>query len=281
MIATTPTAETVEPVEPVEPADTTRLRVPLRRAGHVVERNLLVYRRAWMIPISGFFEPVFYLLAMAIGIGALVGELPGPDGRPISYVAFVAPGLLAASAMNGSLSESTYQLFLKLIDGKSYQGMLATPVDVDDLAAGEAAWSVVRGLAYCVGFLVMALFLGAILSWWAILALPAALLVCACFAAIGQVITGRAQTFNDLDVVGVIMLPMFLCSATFFPLSTYPGWAQAIVVVTPLYHGVALERGLTTGAVGWSLLGHVAYLVALTAIALVVSIRQLRHRLID
>jgi lipooligosaccharide transport system permease protein len=247
----------------------------------VVERNLLVYRRAWMIPISGFFEPVFYLLAMAIGIGALIGDLPGPDGRPISYVAFVAPGLLAASAMNGSLSESTYQLFLKLIDGTSYHAMLATPIDVDDLAAGEAAWSVVRGFAYCVGFLVMALLLGAIGSWWAVLALPAALLICACFAAIGQVITGRAQTFTDLDIVGVIMLPMFLCSATFFPLSTYPTWAQGIVVATPLYHGVALERGLTTGVVGWSLLLHVTYLVLLTVIMLSFSIRQLRRRLID
>jgi len=248
-------------------------------AWHLIERNVMVYRRAWMIPVSGFFEPVFYLVAMSVGVGQLVGDLPGPDGRPISYVGFVAPGLLAASAMNGALSESTFQLFRKLIDGKSYQGILATPVRVADVAAGEAWWSMVRGLCYSVGFLAVALPMGGVLSWWGVLAVPGALLICAAFAAAGQAFTSYADSFQDLELVSFVMMPLFLCSTTFFPLSTYPRWAQHLVQLTPLYHGVTLERSLTTGNIGPGIVANVAYLVVMTVVCMRVSTRQLERRL--
>ena len=173
---------------------------------------------------SGFFEPVLYLLSLSVGVARLVGDVEGPGGTSISYVSFVAPALLAASAMNGAFFESTYQLFQKLLDGKTYQGMLATPVTVGDMAAGEVLWAIFRGLIYSAGFLVMALALGAIESWWAVLALPGALLICGTFVAAGQVLTSTfMKTPNDMDLVGLVTQPLFLCSATFFPLSTYPG----------------------------------------------------------
>jgi lipooligosaccharide transport system permease protein len=241
----------------------------------VLERNVMVYRRAPLVVFSGFFEPVLYMLSLSIGVSRLVGDVTGPDGRSISYVSFVAPALLATSAMNGAFFESTYQLFQKLLDGKTYQGMLATPVTVGDMAA------VFRGLVYSVGFLVMALALGAIDSWWAVLALPGALLICAAFAAAGQVLTSTfMKTPNDMDLVGLVTQPLFLCSATFFPLSTYPEWAERVVAVTPLYQGVAMERALTTGTVGLSTIGNAAYLVVMTVLCLSFSSVRFHRRLL-
>jgi lipooligosaccharide transport system permease protein len=255
-----------------------RGRLPTRRTLAVLERNVMVYRRAPLILFSGFFEPVFYLLSLSIGVSRLVGDVT-VDGRKISYVSFVAPALLATSAMNGAFFESTYQLFIKLIDGKTYQGMLATPVSVRDMAAGEVAWAIFRGLIYSIGFLVMAVALGAIDSAWAVLALPGALLICAAFAAAGQVLTSFMRTLNDMDFVALITQPLFLCSATFFPLSTYPAWAERVVAITPLYQGVALERALTTGTPDLSTVGHAAYLVVMGVVALAVSSRRLTRQL--
>jgi lipooligosaccharide transport system permease protein len=252
--------------------------MPTINAWHVVERNALVYRRAPVVLLSGFFEPVFYLLSMTVGVGHLVGHVVGPDGHPLSYVRFVAPGLLAASAMNGAFSESTYQLYIKLIEGKTYRGMLATPVSVSDMAAGEVGWAVFRGLIYSIGFILMALAVDGIGSRWALLALPAALVVCAAFASFGQLLTSYFRTWQDLDYVNLIMMPLFMCSATFFPLATYPRWAQFVVDGTPLYQGVALERALTTGHVHLEVLGHLLYLVLMTVVCLAASSRRLDRR---
>src|SRR5215218_7298646 len=110
------------------------------RAWLLVERNLLVYRRIWLLIVSGFFEPVFYLFSIGIGIGALVGTVAGPDGRAIDYTAFVAPALLAASAMNGAVYDATFNIFFKLKYAKTYDAVLATPVGPGDIALGEIAW---------------------------------------------------------------------------------------------------------------------------------------------
>jgi lipooligosaccharide transport system permease protein len=255
-------------------------RLPSRRVLAVLERNVLVYRRAPLVLFSGFFEPVLYLLALSVGVARLVGDVEGPDGRMISYVSFVAPALLATSAMNGSFYESTYQLFQKLLDGKTYQGMLATPVTVADMATGEVLWAVFRGLVYSIGFLAMALVLDAIDSWWAVLALPGALLICGAFAAAGQVLTATfMKTPNDMDLVGLVTQPLFLCSATFFPLSAYPEWAEGVVAITPLYQGVALERSLTTGTPGWSTVGNAAYLAVMMIACLAYSSSRFHRRL--
>lgn len=257
------------------------LAAPTRRAWPVLVRNVLVYRRAPIIVFSGFFEPVFYLLSMTIGVGALVGDITLADGSTVEYAAFVAPALLAASAMNGAFYESTYQLYIKLLDGRSYEGILATPVTVADMAAGEAGWAVVRGAVYSVGFLVMVSFTGAIRSPWAVLALPAALLVCAAFAAAGQALTTTFRSTGDFDRVQLVAMPLFLCSATFFPLEAYPDWAQAVVAVSPLYQGVALERALFVGDVGIDLLVPVGYLVVMAVGFGALATHRLHQQLLD
>jgi lipooligosaccharide transport system permease protein len=248
------------------------------RAFLLVERNFVVYRRAWLIIASGFFEPVFYLLSIGVGLGALVGEI-ADDGRTLEYTSFVAPGLLAASAMNGVMTDITSNIFWRLRYGKVYEAMLATPIGVADVALGEILVALMRGVLYAAGFLLVMLALGLIHSWWALLAWPAATLIAFAFAAVGLVATTFMRHAGDTQLVQLVLLPMFLFSTTFYPLSEYTPELQVLVKVTPLYHGIELLRGLTSGTVGAGLLGHAAYLSAMSAIALSVATRRLERRL--
>jgi lipooligosaccharide transport system permease protein len=245
------------------------------RARRLVERNLMVYRRAWLIIFSGFFEPLFYLLSIGVGIGKLVGHVTGPGGTPIAFRAFVAPALLASSAMNGAVYDSTMNVYFKLKYAKTYDAILATPVGVGDVALGEIIWALLRGLLYSAAFIVVMAALGDVLSVWAVLALPAAVLIGFAFAAIGMAATTFLRSWTDFDFVQLAVLPMFLFSTTFYPLSTYPRWLQLVVECTPLYHGVALLRALCTGGVGPGLIGHAAYLVVMGLIGLAITSRRL------
>jgi lipooligosaccharide transport system permease protein len=248
------------------------------RAFLLVERNLTVYRRAWVIIVSGFFEPVFYLLSIGVGLGALVGEI-ADDGRTIEYTSFVAPGLLAASAMNGVMTDITSNIFWRLRYSKVYEAMLATPIGVADVALGEILVALMRGVLYSAGFLVVMLAMGLVHSWWALLALPAATLIAFAFAALGLAATTAMRHSEDARLVQLALLPLFLFSTTFYPLSEYAPELRILVELTPLYHGIELLRALTTGTVDAGLLGHVAYLAAMSAISLSVATRRLDRRL--
>ncbi|MBR7744168.1 ABC transporter permease [Phycicoccus sp. BSK3Z-2] len=215
----------------------------------------------WLLLLSGFVEPVFYLFSIGVGLGALIRTVTTDEGSVVTYAAFIAPALLAASAMNGAVADSTYNFFYKLKHAKVYDAMLATPVSPRDVAVGEIGWSLLRGGLYSTMFLVVAVAAGLVQSWWALLAVPAATLVGLAFGAVGMVATTFMRSWQHADYVNLAVQPMFLFSATFFPLSTYPEALQWLVRATPLYHGVALERGLLLGEVGWGLLGHVAYLL--------------------
>jgi lipooligosaccharide transport system permease protein len=267
-MATTPLARISPPV-----------LLKARRADRVVERNLLVYRRSWMIIFSGVFEPLFYLLSIGLGIGSLIDDIT-VNGHTVDYAAFVAPGLLASAAMNGAIYESTMNVFFKLKHAKTYDAILATPLGVPDVALGEIGFSLLRGSIYGVAFLVVASIMGLILSPWAVLALPAAVLIGFGFAAGGMAATSYMRSWQDVEVVQLVVLPLFLFSATFYPLSTYPPTAQLLVRVTPLYQGVALLRGLTLGDVHWSLLGHAAYLGVMGVVGVAVATRRLGRLLL-
>jgi lipooligosaccharide transport system permease protein len=171
-------------------------------------------------------------------------------------------------------------VFHKLKHMKVYDAVLATPVGATDIAIGEVAWSLARGVTYAAAFLVVALLFGDIASWWALLALPATLLIGLCFAGVGTAATTYMRSWQDFDLVQLAILPLFLFSATFYPLSTYPAGVAWVVQLTPLYHGVALLRQLTLGAVEWSALGHVLYLAALGAAGVLVAGRRLERRLL-
>jgi lipooligosaccharide transport system permease protein len=245
------------------------------RARVLVERSMLVNRRAWLAIVSGFCEPVFYLFAMGVGFGKLVGDVAGPGGEPMSYVAFVAPALLAASAMNGAVYDATFNIFFKFKYAKLYDAMLATPLGPLDVAIGEIAWALLRGGMYAFGFLAVMLAMGLIASPWALLALPAALLIAFSFAAIGMACTTFMRSWQDFDLVQLALMPMFLFSTTFFPLTVYPGPVQVGVQCLPLYHAIEIMRALSTGYVDVSILGHLLYFAVMAAIGVVVASRRL------
>ncbi|GAA2860450.1 ABC transporter permease [Pseudonocardia halophobica] len=250
------------------------------RSRMLLLRSATAARRTWPAIVSGFAEPVFYLLAMGSGLGSLVGELPGPDGRPISYAAFIAPGLLAASAMNGAVFDATFNVFFKLKYNRLYDAMLATPLGPVDIALGEIGWALLRGGLYATGFLSVMAVAGLITSPWALLALPAALLVAFAFAAIGMAATSFMRSWQDFDLVTLAVLPMFLFATTFYPLGVYPRPLQILVECLPLFHAVELMRGLTTGAVHLGMLGHLAYFVVMAAVGVVVAARRLEALLL-
>jgi lipooligosaccharide transport system permease protein len=245
------------------------------RARVLVERALLVNRRAWLTVLSGFFEPLFYLFAMGVGFGALVGDVVGPGGRPVSFVAFVAPALLAASAMNGAVYDATFNIFFKFKYAKLYDAMLATPLGPIDVAIGEIVWALLRGGLYATGFLAVMLGMGLLTSAWAVLALPAALLVAFSFAALGMACTTFMRSWQDFDLIQLALLPMFLFSTTFFPLTVYPEGIQLVVRCLPLYHAIELMRELCAGVVEVEMLGHVAYFAVMAGVGVVVSARRL------
>lgn len=244
--------------------------VGLGRAARLYERNLRVARRTWVAMATGFFEPVFYLVGLGFGVGALVGDV---DGLP--YAVFVAPALMATSAMNGALYDATFNMFFKLRYAKTYDAVLSTPLGPADIAAAEVAWALTRGLFYAIGFAVLIVLLGLALSPLVVLAVPAAILIGFATAGIGTAATTFMRRWQDFDLITVVTLPLFLFSATFFPLDVYPEPLRTVVEWTPLYRGTHLIRGLTTGTVDATALVDIVYLLALGSAGLAVTSRRL------
>lgn len=249
------------------------------RSRVMLERSLMTTRTIKWTLISGFFEPLFYLLAMGAGMGSLIGTVDGPAG-PVAYAAFIAPGLMATSAMNGAVFDATTNVFFKLRYAKTYDAMLATSLGPMDVALGEIGWALGRGATYAVAFEVVMAAMGLVFSPWAILAVPAALLIALGFAAIGMAVCTYLKTFQHLDWVMLGLLPMFLLSTTFFPLDVYPRAAQLAVQAMPLYHGIEMIRALTLGAVDWSILGHAGYFAVMAVIGVAVASRRLERLLL-
>jgi lipooligosaccharide transport system permease protein len=246
-----------------------------RRARFLVERNIYVYRHGWIVILSGFFEPLFYLGSIGFGLGALVGTVNGPGGQPIPYQLFIAPALLASAAMNGAIAEGTFNFFFKLRYNKTFDSILSTPMSPGDVAVGELVWALIRGGIYAIAFLLVMAILGLIVSPWVILAVPAALLIGFAFGAVGMAATSFMRTWQDFDLIQLVVLPLFLFSGTFYPLDAYPEALRWVVQATPLYQGVNLIRSLVVGHLEPSLLIHVAYLVVMGTIGLTIVARRL------
>lgn len=247
----------------------------------LVERNLRVYRRGWLVLLSGFFEPVFYLFSLGVGLGALVGDVDAGGGVVVPYAVFVAPAMLATSAMNGAVFDATINVFFKLRYARVYDSVLATPLGPRDVAVGEIAWAQARGALYAALFMVVMAAAGLLRSWWALLALPATMLVGLAFAAVGMALTTWMRTWQDFDLVQLAVLPLFLFSATFTPLSTYPEALQWVVRALPLYHAVELVRALCLGVPDATMAVHVGYLAVMGLVGLVVAARRVDSLLLS
>ena len=251
-----------------------------RGSAHLIERHARVYRHTWGVLISGFVEPLFYLLSIGIGIGKLVGTVTGPGGHPVGFTSFVAPALLATSAMNGAVQDSTFNVFFRLKYAKLYDSALATPMRASEIALGEVAWALIRGSLYAIAFMVVMLALGLVHSAWAVLDVPAAILIGFAFAGAGMAGTTFMRSWQHFEFVTLSTLPMFLFSTTFYPLSVYPRAIQILIEVTPLYQGIVLLRGLTFGVVGPGLLPRVAYLAIMGIAGLLVAGRRITKLLL-
>jgi lipooligosaccharide transport system permease protein len=251
-----------------------------RGSVHLIERHARVYRHTWLVLVSGIFEPLFYLLSIGVGLGKLVGTVAGPGGHMVGYASFVAPALLATSAMNGAIYDSTFNVFFRLKYAKFYDAALATPMRPGDIALGEIGWALIRGGLYAIAFMVVMLALGLVHSAWAVADVPVALLIGFASAAAGMTATTFMRSWQHFEYIMLATLPMFLFSATFYPLSVYPRPVQILVECTPLYQGVALMRGLTLGVVGPALLWHVLYLAVMGVAGLYVAGRRIGRLLL-
>jgi lipooligosaccharide transport system permease protein len=266
-------------------ANTAIARTRARRLGAgqatllLLQRNAIAYRDAWWVFVSGFLEPVFYLFSIGVGVGQLVSGF-AYHGHTIPYAEFVAPGMLAASAMNGALLDATFNFFFKLKYVKLFDQMLATPLTPYDVARGELSWSLLRGGIYALVFELVMLAMGLVHSWWALLAVPAALLIGLAFGACGMALTTFMRSWQDFEYVTLGTLPLFLFSATFFPLTVFPTWLQWVVQATPLYRGVVLIRELTTGVLTWESAASLVYLVGLGVLGLAIVGRRLGRLLL-
>jgi lipooligosaccharide transport system permease protein len=250
--------------------------------GSVVQRGLIAARSSnWVVVLSGFFEPVFFLASMGIGLGPLIGTVETSTGVPVSYAAYIAPALLAVSAMNGAIYDSTWNVFFKMNHSKLYEGMLSTSLGPLDVALGEIIYALLRGAVYATGFMIIMQIVGLNLAWTAVLAIPAVLLIAFGFASLGMAVTSYMKAFQQMDWINFVLLPMFLFSATLYPITVYPEFIQVLVKIFPLWHGVELVRGLTTGALYWGMLWHVLYYVVMIAVGLVFTTKRLRALFLD
>ena len=243
----------------------------------VWRRNLALYRRTWRLNIlPNFFEPVFYLWALGIGLGSYISGMAG-----LSYVAFLAPALVCVSAMNGASYEGTYNAYVRLNFEKAYAAMLTTPVQPEDVLAGEVLWAMTRASIYGGCFLVAVVALGYV----PLSAVPGALLVIPLtgllFAAIAYAFTLAVPSIEFVSFFFTLFLtPLFLFSDVFFPLAERlsGGWLW-VAEVLPLLHPVRMMRGLATGQAGWAMAWDALYIVAVSGVLLWVAARVTRRRL--
>ncbi|MGH3745552.1 MAG: ABC transporter permease [Mycobacteriales bacterium] len=241
------------------------------------------YTQTWRGTIyTKVLEPVLFLAAMGVGLGSLVNNHHHGGLAGLSYLDFVAPGLVAAAGMQTAAFEATWPVLGQIKWHRTYFGMLAGPLTVTDLVAGQLAW-VATSIATSTGiYLAAAAAFGAVESWLAILAFPAAVLTGLAFAAPVAAFAATAQNDTSFSVLyrfGVV--PLFLFSGTFFPITQLPRWMQYVAYGTPLWHGVALTRDLVVGQVrALDDAGHLAYLVGLTVLGVVLARRTFARRLV-
>jgi lipooligosaccharide transport system permease protein len=246
-------------------------------AAALIERNLRIYRHTWYLLVAEVLEPVLYLGSIGLGVGALVGHVPGLTAGVIRYPEFVAPALLATAAMNGAMNETTALMYTRLAIDRTYESILATPISIRDVAVGETAWAVLRALTISCGFLAVIAALGLVASPWVVLTIAGAAVIGFAFAAVGLLVVTYIRGWPDFQFIQLFMLPMFLFATTFYPLGVYPRPLQLVVECLPLYQSIELLREPALGQIGWNLLGPAAYLLVLGGLALAAAMGRLER----
>jgi len=247
------------------------------RALTVWYRDVKVWSKFYKASILGNMgEPLLYLLAMGWGLGQMVGTVNG-----VPYIEFLAPGLICSTAMYAATFECTFGSFTRMTRQNTYDAIIATPVSLEDVIAGEILWGATKGLlSGAAMLLVMALF-GLVRSPWAILALGLAFLISLLFACMSMVVTAKAPSYDFFSYYFTLAIaPMFLFSGIFFPVSNLPHWAQTLAWFLPLTHGVTASRALFAGTVGWEIVADLLWLAVFTTGTFVIALRMIRKRLV-
>jgi lipooligosaccharide transport system permease protein len=262
------------------------VRIPsLRGAFRVWQRNATIFRKYWKtIMLPNLFEPLLYLTALGLGLGAFIRE-GGING--LTYTQYIAPGLLASNAMFAASFESTFNTFIRLKIGRIYDAIVATPVNAEDIVVGEYLWAGTRAALYGTGFLVVLTIIGLvsnaplISSPWALLIPPVLLVVGIMFSVMGTLFTSLISSIDFYAYYfTLVVTPLFLFSGIFFPIEDFPSPVPQIAWFTPLYHAVNVCRSLATGP-SPSVLIDVAWILIFTAILAFLPIHFMRRRLIS
>lgn len=247
----------------------------------VWQRNYEIYRQNWKISfIPPLLEPLLYILAFGVGLAVMVGDFE-VNGQPLSYTRFIAPALVAVAIMYNAFFETTYNSFVRMYYQKTFDALLATPLNLEEIIFGEMLWAATKSLV-ATGLMGLMISAFGLFSYpGALLLLPLAFLGGLCFAAFGMICTALVpgiETFNLPIFLGIT--PMFLFSGTFFPLQNLPDWAQSVAQLLPLTHLVALVRGcalhLWSNGMWWSLF----YLLIVTLILLPIAIALMVRRIV-
>jgi lipooligosaccharide transport system permease protein len=254
----------------------------VQRSTAVTQRNLTALKSAyWLLVASGFFEPLLYLSSIGYGLGKQIPSVDIGGGVTVSYPVFVAPAMLASSAMTGALAESGFNFFVKMKYSKLYDAVLATPVRAMEIAFGELLWAMARGAIYCAAFLAIMVAMGLTSAGWAALAFFAALLVGFAFGSVGMALSTYMRGWQDFDLFATVQVALFLFSATFTPLSVFhQAWLRFVIELTPLYQSVSLLRGITLGRLDASAFVNLAYLIAMAAFGLWLASRRMSRQLL-
>jgi lipooligosaccharide transport system permease protein len=248
-----------------------------RHAAAVWRRNALVFSKLWKgALLPQFIDPLFYLMALGFGLGTYVARING-----VPYEDFIAPGLIASAAMWSASFETTYNVYFRINESRLYDAVLATPVEVQDVVAGDLVWSASRATVYGTTFLIIVTLFGLVSSPWAILIPFFVLLGGLCFSVIGYTFTSlipKIDLYSYFFTLGIT--PMFLFSGIFFPFERLPDWVEAVAWLTPLYHLVEITRSLATGPDALLILANSAWLLLVSAALFYVPVRALRNRLV-
>jgi lipooligosaccharide transport system permease protein len=249
-----------------------------RGALRIWQRNLLLYRRSWLMNIlPNFFSPLLYLVSIGIAVGVYIGtKISG-----IEYVVFLAPALAGNAAMNGGVFETTYNVFVKMRFSKLYDAVITTPLEPEDVAAGELAWATTRAVLYGMAFLVVMLGFGFIHSWLAVLTPIEFALLGLVFALVGMIFTALSPSIDYFSYFFTLFVtPLFLFSATFFPISNLPQPLQVVAWISPLFHGSEALRDLTLrGDLGDAAL-HSLWLLVACLVLLPPALNLMRSKLV-
>lgn len=230
-------------------------------AWRVWQRELTLYKRIWPSTIlSTLFDPILYLVAMGFGLGSYVSGVGAG-----SYAQFIAPGMVAAAMMYAAAYEAAWNSYVRIFVERSYEAMITTPAALEDVIGGEVLWATTRAVVTSTIVLGVVAGFGLVASWWALLVPVVAILGGAMFTVLGLSFTVGRKHMDQLTFMFTLgVTPMFLFSGVFFPLATLPTWVQALAWASPLYHLVSVIRALTTGALAWTLLLHIGWMLALT-----------------